>query len=427
MVFGMFILSVLLVGCGKSSDEGTGKNQASEKVKLTFMAVGGSNQQAYTNLMESVAEQFNNDNAYHAEIEMEWYENQQYKTKLATLMTQNSVPDIFFTMEAGFMKDYVESGKVFSLSEAFANDSEWFERFNDGIFKATTFDDKIYAMPMGQEIVITYYNKKIFADNNLAVPKTWDAFMGNIKTLKDKGIIPISMATQDAWVSGNLMLELSGGIGGVELFDAIVDGTTTWDDERYVESGKAFQEMVNAGAFPEGFLGLSYDEGRTLFTTEKAAMYAMGTWETKAIIGAMGSDENVGVFLQPPKKQEYADTHVGTLAKLYAISERCEHKEAALAFLKMLSDPDVQEKYVVDCGGIASTKVTIDENKLDKVTQQVRQLQQEVKNPLIAIDRQFGANIGGEFNNISVYIASGADPKEQFTALQKYAEQETKQ
>ena len=54
-------------------------------------------------------------------------------------------------------------------------------------------------------------------------------------------------------------------------------------------------------------------------------------------------------------------------------------------------------------------------------------LQGQVKKALTPMDRQFGANVGGEFNNISLAIAGGKDAKEQFTALQKYAEQEAEQ
>ena len=279
---------------------------------------------------------------------------------------------------------------------------------------------------MGQAIVPVYYNVKMFEENDVEVPTTWEEFMNAIETFKKAGIVPMSMPCQESWVAGNMMLELSGGVGGYELFEEISTGKTTWDDERYVESGKLFQELVEAGAFPESFLGLGYDEGMSMFKNGETAMYQMGTWVTSNLIEGLG-EENVGVFLMPAKNPEYQDVHISTLEKVFAVSESCENKEAAIAFIKTLSDPEIQEKYVLECGGIPATNVQISEDKIDSVTLKIMELQKGVKYALTAMDRQFGANVGGEFNNISLAIASGKDSKEQFTALQDYAEQEAEQ
>lgn len=410
----------------KEGSESKEESSAEETV-LTFMAVGGSNEQAFTDVIKAAADKFNAGNEFNAKINLEWYENEQYKTKLATLMTQNDVTDIFFTWEAGYMKDYVESEKVYSLSDALKADPEWMDRFNDGAFDAVTYNDEIYAVPMGQAIIPIYYNTEIFAQNNLEVPKTWDEFVNVISTLKGAGVVPLSMACQDAWVPAQFMLELSGGVAGKELFEDIVNGKTTWDDPRYVETGKVFQELVGLGAFPESFLGLAYDEGRTLFTSEKAAMYSMGTWDTSAVIEGMGGPDKIGVFMMPAKNPDNNDVHIASVEKLFAVSEKCENKEAALGFIKLLSDPEIQEKYVVDCGALSATNTKIDTSKVDPVTAKIMELQGQVKKALTPMDRQFGANVGGEFNNISLAIAGGKDPQEQFAALQSYAEQEADQ
>ena len=100
------------------------------------------------------------------------------------------------------MEDYVNSGKVASLSEALESDEEWMGRFNDGAFDAVTYDNEIYAVPMGQAIIPVYYNKQIFADNEVEIPVTWEEFTAAIQTFKDAGVTPIAMGSQDAWVAG---------------------------------------------------------------------------------------------------------------------------------------------------------------------------------------------------------------------------------
>ncbi len=426
LLVGVLALATTLSACGNITGEKNETSSSGKKEELTFMAVGGGNQQAYIDMMEEVAEEFNEENEFNVEIKMEWYENEQYKTKLATLMTQNAVSDIFFTMEAGFIKDYVESGKVASLSNVLDNDTEWKNRFNEGVFTSVTFNDQIYAAPMGQESILVYYNKEIFNDNGLEVPKTWDEFKGIVNKLNDANITPVAMGTQDAWIIGNTMLSIMGGVGGNELYEGLVAGTTTWSDSRIVEAGERLQELVEIGTFPEGFLGISYDEGRDMFTSEKAAMYQMGSWETPIISAAL-DDEKVGVFYLPPVNDGNETTQVVCLSKSYAVSEKSEHKEAAFDFIKKLSSPEVQEKYVLECGAIPATNVEIDESVISSITLDIMKLQGNVKNALVAIDRQFGANIGGEFNNVALSIGGNENAKEKLTWLQEYAEKESQQ
>ena len=61
------------------------------------------------------------------------------KTKLPTLMVANTVPDLFMCWSSGYIKPYVEAGKVFSLSDALAADPEWADSFLGGIMDNNTF------------------------------------------------------------------------------------------------------------------------------------------------------------------------------------------------------------------------------------------------------------------------------------------------
>ena len=117
----------------KKTEENKTEGGSEEKQVLTLMGVGTSSEQAYVDLMEDLAEEFNNTNEYNTEIQIEWYENEQYKTKLPTLMTQNEAGDIFFSWTSGWLQPYVENGKVYSISEAMEKDPEWKDRFYAGM------------------------------------------------------------------------------------------------------------------------------------------------------------------------------------------------------------------------------------------------------------------------------------------------------
>lgn len=407
-------------GQAQSDQAQGGQAQSGEKETLQMMAVGGSDAELWMKLVEDTIARFNEENSYNVEIEMTWYENEQYKTKFATLMTQNNMADIFFTWEYGFLQPYAEAGKVYDMTDALNADKEWKDRFDEGTFIPTTFNGRIYGLPTGRQMAPVYYNKQIFADCGVEVPETWDEFLEAVRTFKDAGIVPIVMATRDPWVIAQFFLDITGGVGGMELFEGIQTGEVSWDDPRYVKSGQLLQEIVEAGAFPENFSGLAYEEGLPMFTSGRAAMFPMGTWMTAAIVSEM-DPENVGVFLPPAYDPANCRTHLSQVSKVFGISETCKNKEAAMAFLKLFSEDDIQEKVVTELGMLPAVNTKVDTAKIDSVTSAIIELADGVE-PLTPFDVLFGTNIGVEFNNIALAIATGKDSADQFAQLQAYTE-----
>lgn len=92
-----------------------------------------------------------------------------------------------------------------------------------------------------------------------------------------------------------------------------------------------------------------------------------------------------------------------------------------MAFLKMFSENDIQEKMVTEMGLLPATKLKVDASKTDSVTAAIIELSDGIE-PLTPFDVLFGSNIGVEFNNVALAIATGKDPADQFAQLQAYAE-----
>src|ERR1051325_8781068 len=73
-------------------------------------------------------------------------------------------------------------------------DQEWVKRMDSLSVEQISLDGKTYGLTIWDTIGgswVTVYNKKIFADHNLSVPKTYAEFASACKTLKDAGITPI--------------------------------------------------------------------------------------------------------------------------------------------------------------------------------------------------------------------------------------------
>src|SRR5207249_2119753 len=60
-------------------------------------------------------------------------------------------------------------------------------------------DGKLYGVPFATQSLVIYYNKKIFAQNNLSAPKTWDEFLTVLRTLRDHGVLPLANGGKEGW------------------------------------------------------------------------------------------------------------------------------------------------------------------------------------------------------------------------------------
>jgi len=391
-----------------------------EKTKMTAMFLGSTSEQAVVDIMQMVTDEFNANNPYNVEFSFETYENEQYKTKLATVMASNAAPDVFFTWSSGYLQPFVAAGRVYEIGQMLAQDEAWMSRFNDGVFAPVSFDGKIYAVPHGQSVAAMFYNSKLFEECGVAVPATYDEFLAACQTFIDKGITPISAPVKDAWIAGQLLQQLVDGVGGNELYTGTVDGSRAWNDPAYVKGGELLAQLAEMGAFPSGFLGMTNDEGRDLFTSGKAAMYYMGSWEISVLQSSV-IGEHVKVFSIPAFDAATGNVALGDTDQCFAISANCKNVEAAAAYIKLFSDVAAQEAYAYNANYLLSTKTPLDESKLSRLFLEVNTLQQSFTGLTPWLDRVFGAGEGVEFNNVAQAIMAGKDVQQQFDSLQQYA------
>ena len=84
--------------------------------------------------------------------------------------------------------------------------------FSDRLFDsceslAYDADGNMYVFPYaGDEYVLWYYNKALFAENNLEVPTTYDELLNCIKVFNDNGIVPLAIFGQEGWISAAMFL-----------------------------------------------------------------------------------------------------------------------------------------------------------------------------------------------------------------------------
>jgi raffinose/stachyose/melibiose transport system substrate-binding protein len=135
-----------------------------------------------------------------------------------------------------------------------------------------------YVLPDEFNIEGIFYNKKVFAQQGIAIPATWDQLVADAAKLQAKGIQPFSASGQQGWpitrlISGYLFRSV-----GPSALSAVSSGTAKLTDQQYVAAASAVASLGAKGYFGKGVESIDYNTSVNTFLTGKAAMLYMGSW-----------------------------------------------------------------------------------------------------------------------------------------------------
>ncbi|QNE35256.1 extracellular solute-binding protein [Leifsonia shinshuensis] len=208
-----------------------------------------------------------------------YFQNDAYKTKIRTAVGAGSAPTILYSWAGGTLAQYVKANKVADLT---ADTADAKSKYLESVWNQGVVDGKVYAVPMNATTpIMFYYNKDVLKKAGVAVPKTWDDILAAVPKLKAAGVAPFSLAGASKWPS--LMWEeyLVDRVAGPGAFAKVMAGEKgAWSDPGIVKANEMIQQLVDAGAFVDGFSSVTADSNAdvALLYTGKAAMMLQGAW-----------------------------------------------------------------------------------------------------------------------------------------------------
>lgn len=320
----------------------TDSSKPAENITITFQNIYPDASDPKNQMMKKIVAAYEGEHP-NVKIELDSLNTDQQKLKLKTQAASKEVPDITVVNPAAQMQPFVDADLFAPLNDM-VEQNGLKDTFQSGILDYYTFDGNLYALPDGNNIGVVYYNKKLMEQGGVKVPTTFEEMLEAVKTLKGKGIQPMVIGEKDSWTGSflfmNILLRTNGGPG---FLKDVLDGKKTFEDPAYVEAIKAFEDLVQAGAFQDGATSFDYNAGENLFKTGKAAMYYMGSWATGGIETAeVSKDGNVGVFQFPTVGGKgNPDEFMLAPGSAFAISKDSKHLQETKDFLNyfMLNFP----------------------------------------------------------------------------------------
>lgn len=216
-----------------------------------------------------------------------------------------------------------------------------------------TVDGKVYASPLQSWYEGIFYNKALFRQANVEIPKTFDEFIQLHKDLAAKGIKPQTMGAQ----SWEPMMKQSIGLVNNEFYSD--PANKSFDEKFNLGEAKLAQSwlpyvtewsrMITEGCLTQDMLGLSYDQALDEFATGKAAMWESGPWAVNTIL-EKNPEMELGMFPIPGLK-EGPGWLVGGPGSALAVNAKTEHPEEVKAILEFTATPEAQQALIKDNAG----------------------------------------------------------------------------
>lgn len=353
----LLLLVVALVGCSsdKKSTSSTTPDKEdkgnTEKVSLTI----GSWRTEDVAKYEKVIALFNEQ---HPDINIAFNptKNTEYNTVLNTALQAGEGPDIFHLRPYAAGLKLAEAGYVEKITGLKGLDAYP----EEALIASCDQEGNQYGVPINLSSTQFFYNKKIFKDNNLEIPTTWDEFIALNDKLLEKGITPIAMGTKEGW----LLSLLHGIVGpaiyeGNDFYQAVLAGEKDFTDPKFIESIQVMNDLKKY--FPANSEGLGMDDIRTLFALGDAAMFPLGSWEIPVVL-EMNPDLDLGYFPIPSKAGN--KTVTTWVDGSFAINANSKHKDAAKLFLEFLTTKEFGELFVKEFSMISAIPGITSDNAL---------------------------------------------------------------
>lgn len=344
-------------------------------------------------------------------------ENEALKDAIAARMQANDPPDIFQSWGGGLLRQQVEAGLVKDIT---ADVADVAGDFGGGAMSLFQVDGKQYGLPYNFGLVGLWYNKDLLAQAGIDAPATtWEEFLGQVQTLKDAGITPISLGGGDQWPSMFWWAYLATRIAGGEAVDAAVQ-SGDWTGEPFVRAGQELARLVALDPFQPGAEAATHDEQQGTFGNGQAAFMLQGQWSA----GSQRSQSETGTgipnigWAQFPAVEGGAGAITDVFGGGDGFSIGRDAPPEAIDFVKWLLNEDNASIWQAFNDGTLLPRADSAQYVTDPALQEVLAKRNEATFAQLYLDQATPTNYGTAINEaVAGLIAGALTPEEVVQAM----------
>jgi ABC-type glycerol-3-phosphate transport system substrate-binding protein len=207
------------------------------------------------------------------------------------LFTSSDAPDVVsYTLQPSLMEEWIKAGALTPLDDVWQKESieKSVSATTTGI--STAADGKKYSVPLGlTQTPYLFYNKDAWTAAGATLPDptthqfaSVEQFTADLDLLKKAGKIPLSIPGSFIEYMFNAPFQSS---CGTQKYTEIASNwkpngksAAKFTDPCAVKAIQALADWAKAGYFAPGMGSLTFEQSQSLFDTQKAGSWIMGSW-----------------------------------------------------------------------------------------------------------------------------------------------------
>ena len=225
-------------------------------------------------------------------IKVQSIQNEDLDGKLQTALNSGDAPDIFLQRGGGKMAAMVNAGQLMDITDKVSSETK--KNISEGSFKAETYQDKVWAMPIAVLPGGLFYSQDLFKAAGITeAPKTIDDLNADVTKLKATGVSPIALGAKDAWPAAHWFYWFALRECAGSTMEKSAD-SKSFNDPCWLKAAEDLNDFAKTQPFNEGFLTTTAQQGAGssagLVANHKAAMELMGAWDP-GVIASLTPDQ----------------------------------------------------------------------------------------------------------------------------------------
>jgi ABC-type glycerol-3-phosphate transport system substrate-binding protein len=287
-----------------------------------------------------IAEEFKKRGDPNVSLEITAYPtlNDQRTAVKAALAAASPTPDIIAIEPGAYCVDVYTNKSVIGFNKVFEADPEYKKGFWPNALSLLTINGETVSVPAVTNTVSVYYNKKLFAENNVQPPATLDDLKKLGPVFNGKGIAPIAYpAGQDRNYPIFPFYAMAGRLKADTLLREADLGQKPWTSAQLVEAASVVEDLAKSDLYAKGPLGIKEPDGIALFASGKAAMFWAGQWMRTSIRKAIDPSFDLGIFPFPALTAGGPNPTLSSVGITLTVNAKSKYPELAFEMIKALT------------------------------------------------------------------------------------------
>lgn len=411
LLAGMLTLLLILTGCaGESGGSDSSGEGSGDKTTISFMHWRNEDKAVFDEIIAEF-EEANPDIA----VEMNIYPSDQYQATAQRMLQEGSTGDVFTSFPGAQFESLQKAGIFADLT-----DEEFVSKFDENLISVGQKDGKQMALPYQLVFNIPVYNKGMFEELGLEVPKSWTEFQEMADTLLENGITPIAFPGADIGPNQFMNSMMMNNALDEDVFAKLQSGEESLTNEWWVKTLEDFQLLEQKGYIQENALGTNADSAMAMVANEEAAMIATGSYHMASI---MGLNPDLQLDLLAPitvEESEAVYEGINTATFMLAVNSKSEKQEQAKKFIDFLSEPEIASKYANGTGQhLTVTDVNYESEELKNTAYWIDEKKTRFQPRFLITNAQIEDAVLSSIEN----VLGGEDPMAAAEAAQKIVDE----